>query len=1321
MLDEQNTGKFKIWQQNARKSLNVQLATLHSVEDKYDFICIQEPHFDFQAISRATSVWTAVYPTGFNNDKEKPLPRALTLVHTRISTNSWTQVPVDSLDVVAIRLTGNSGTLNIYNIYNDCTHSDTIRVLEEHLESRNKQIFGPGQEDRQEGDIWLGDFNRHNPWWEDASNSRLFTHRNLDEAQILIDLLAEYDMDLALPPFIPTIINSRGGRTRPDNVFITEDISNWITICEARPEDTPPLADHFPIITHLDFPISKPNKERPWNFRATDWDLFRQILGRNLEATPFQEHLDSAEEVDAAVAQLEETVFDTMREVVPKSNPSPYSKRWWTKELDKTRREARRVASTAKTFLQFPLHSSHAAARNARNRYNQLINKSKQDHWESWLEGISSKNVWDTHKFTSAPASDGSKTRIPALRSKDADGQPRETFDNVGKSRLLHEVFFYAPPDDHGVDPNYQYPEPIIEFEEVTNEQIEQVAKSLNPYKAPGLNGISNSVLTHCADLLAPRLGPIFRATFDTSYYPRNWKTYKTVVLRKPGKPDYTIPNAYRPIALLDVFAKLLSACVKEIWEYYAEKHNILPKSQFGGRKGRTATDAVHSLVEFTKLAWRRKKEVIILFLDIKGAFPNVAIPVLIHDMRKLGFHSKFTNWIANKTTDRETVLTFDDFVSPPFSVKHGLDQGCNLSPFLYNCYSAGQMSAFIDAKAELGNTYADDGVCGAWGDTLVEAGGKIEEMFNREGGPKEWGDTHHSLYDLHKGGALAASRKKIVDPENPRKRIRQPPVTIKLDAHHHITTSTTQKYLGVIVDNELRFREQAAAAVGKGTKWVKQTKRLARRVTGIKGGLARRVYYGAAIASTLYAVDVWGAPVFRGRGEGITAGVVKKLDSVQRMAATQATGGLRTTPTDLLFAHADMVPMKQLIRAHCHRAAVRLATLHTSHPLYKTVHKAAKAYPKRHPSPIHNILHISKIKPHSIEKIDFRPRHPCWKPPLTIEIGPTRDEACQAERDSEADIKIYTDGSGKDGKIGASAILYHGFRIPRTARIHLGSSRKHTVFEGEGIGQLLGVKLLQNANLNLNGVDITLGVDSHAAIKRHKVRFKSAADYIFKEIHRMVIELKTSFPHMRLVVRWTPGHVGIDGNEAADTEAKKAAESADNNTNCNFGIIKHPLPISRSAHLQRLREEDAASYVRNFQDGPRFYRIAAFDTSMPSNKYRKITLTLPRRFVSLLTQLRTNHIPLQAYLHKFKLADSPVCQNCWGAPETVPHYLLFCTKYTAQRNFLRSHLKEGRSLDLSILGNKKLFPALFKFIRDTNRFEDTFGDLNPVSNNTQA
>src|SRR5271168_5246922 len=164
----ENTEAIRIWQQNTRKSLTAQLATLHSVQDEYDVICIQEPHMDFQAMSHATSVWTTVYPSGFNHDREGPPARALTLMRTRISTNSWTQIPVDSLDVVAIRLTSTRGILCIYNIYNNCMHSNTIHTLSRHLAGRSRRDRQRGVDEAEEGEIWLGDFNRHSPWWEDA-------------------------------------------------------------------------------------------------------------------------------------------------------------------------------------------------------------------------------------------------------------------------------------------------------------------------------------------------------------------------------------------------------------------------------------------------------------------------------------------------------------------------------------------------------------------------------------------------------------------------------------------------------------------------------------------------------------------------------------------------------------------------------------------------------------------------------------------------------------------------------------------------------------------------------------------------------------------------------------------------------------------------------------------------------------------------------------------------------------------------------------------------------------------------------------------------
>jgi len=52
----------------------------------------------------------------------------------------------------------------------------------------------------------------------------------------------------------------------------------------------------------------------------------------------------------------------------------------------------------------------------------------------------------------------------------------------------------------------------------------------------------------------------IFTASVKFGYYPKRWKTAIIVVLRKPGKPDYAVPGAYRPISLLNTLGKLLEA-----------------------------------------------------------------------------------------------------------------------------------------------------------------------------------------------------------------------------------------------------------------------------------------------------------------------------------------------------------------------------------------------------------------------------------------------------------------------------------------------------------------------------------------------------------------------------------------------------------------------------------------------------------------------------------------------------------------------------------------------------------------------------------------
>ncbi|KAF8591798.1 hypothetical protein K439DRAFT_1290926, partial [Ramaria rubella] len=116
----------------------------------------------------------------------------------------------------------------------------------------------------------------------------------------------------------------------------------------------------------------------------------------------------------------------------------------------------------------------------------------------------------------------------------------------------------------------------------VSDTQITRAIRKLNPFKAPGKNGICNSVLINCADILIPYLGPLYCATFNLNIYPASWRDSITVIIRKPGKLTYSDPGVFRPIALLDTIGKVLSSCIAESIVHKSEERAILPPNHFG-------------------------------------------------------------------------------------------------------------------------------------------------------------------------------------------------------------------------------------------------------------------------------------------------------------------------------------------------------------------------------------------------------------------------------------------------------------------------------------------------------------------------------------------------------------------------------------------------------------------------------------------------------------------------------------------------------------------------------------------------------------------
>ncbi|KAI4293630.1 hypothetical protein K525DRAFT_214428 [Schizophyllum commune Loenen D] len=63
-------------------------------------------------------------------------------------------------------------------------------------------------------------------------------------------------------------------------------------------------------------------------------------------------------------------------------------------------------------------------------------------------------------------------------------------------------------------------------------------------------------------------------------------------------------------------------------------RDKLLPRHHFGGLPGRSTTDAIHLIINKVKNAWRRKRVVTILATDMQGAFSNMVIDRLLHNMK---------------------------------------------------------------------------------------------------------------------------------------------------------------------------------------------------------------------------------------------------------------------------------------------------------------------------------------------------------------------------------------------------------------------------------------------------------------------------------------------------------------------------------------------------------------------------------------------------------------------------------------------------------------------------------------------------------------
>ena len=315
-----------------------------------------------------------------------------------------------------------------------------------------------------------------------------------------------------------------------------------------------------------------------------------------------------------------------------------------------------------------------------------------------------------------------------------------------------------------------------------------------------------------------------------------------------------------------------------------------------------------------------------------------------------------------------------------------------------------------------------------------------------------------------------------------------------------------------------------------------------------------------------------------------------------------------------------------------------------------------------------------------TMKKIMPRRCHASWKPCHTTQIITDRKLAINSIACDNPDLKIFTDRSGINDKIGASTVLYHNNRKKASLQYLLGSINHHTVYEGETCSTLLATKLIMNETDTDSPIIYT---DNCTAITASTLTKPPPGHYLLDTFHNAISLIKRKHPHMTIQLKWLPTHQGIEGNETANQAAKKATTHGSSHISKLPKLLTKALLHSKSASKQACHEKLKDKTQLTWEKSPWYRTMQHTDPNAPSNEFIKLVSLLPRRSASIITQIKTKHFPLANYLFHIGKTPSPTCPICQQEPDSIEHFILHCPAHHNTRKKL-CYNTGGRDIDIS-------------------------------------
>ncbi|XP_047022634.1 uncharacterized protein LOC124632025 [Helicoverpa zea] len=469
----------------------------------------------------------------------------------------------------------------------------------------------------------------------------------------------------------------------------------------------------------------------------------------------------------------------------------------------------------------------------------------------------------------------------------------------------------------------------------------------------------------------------------------------------------------------------------------------------------------------------------------------------------------------------------------------------------------------------------------------------------------------------------------------------------IKID-DQKISFVNSFKYLGVVIDRKMRFTQHATYTIEKSKKLLNKLTIFVRPTWGVHADNIRIIYEQVIQPIIYYAASIWS-------GALRYSYIRKRLLSLQRLFALKIIQGFRTvnTPTAISLANLTPLPSKILAIADCERTKLNgfSSFLPSDIPLETPTHPTYFLHPS-----LRNGIKFKELK--SVEEI-------------AAVCGPDTTQ-------------VYTDGSKHNDRVGAAVVIIqnNSVRYIKKLKLHECCS----VFQAEMLAILHACKLL----LDRRSSPATVLSDCKSALTELANPYSS--NHFATQVHNLLLDAESA--GLSISFAWIKSHIGIPGNELADSAAKSAANL---HRSCDYASI----PISYVKYKNNLLCRQAASDL--------YDTATHIKTLIPSYEQLQIYLASVKPNFAI-TQYLSNHGYHKSYLHRFHITPDNLCPCDGISIQTWKHLTQECLRFSSTRN---DHLivADGSSpYDITQLTPEAMdtmHNLIFQIVRQLKRFNN--------------